>query len=91
MNRKQKITMWVAIGILALMLLVPPWKYVYSREGRYSERDAPWAPIFTPPHAPAYTYAQIDTPRLVLEMGAVALVAAGLFVTFRSGKKGEPR
>jgi len=44
MNKKQKITMWVAVGVLALMLLVPPWKYVYSSGGRSaSEGHASWS------------------------------------------------
>jgi len=80
MNRKQKITMWVAVGVLALMLLVPPWKVTI--EG--AEAAAGYSLVFMRPRS----LVVVDIPRLVLPMCAVAIVAAGLLVTFRS-RKGE--
>lgn len=105
MNKKQKITVWVATGVLTLMLLVPPWKYVLNpppgmeMEPRGLEVNGPYSLIFTPPvkepvygtmkfygYARQYWLTRLDIPRLVLPMCAVAVVAAGLFVTFGSGK-----
>ena len=99
MNKKQKITMWSAIGVLVLMLLVPPWKYVYDVPYKiHREVPADYRWILEPPPEPFRRYiagkgyepgatVKIDVLRLVLPMCAIALVAAGLFVTFGWRKK----
>ena len=96
MNTKQKVTIWVAIGIIVGMLLVPPWKYIAKGKIGWEERG-PYRLIFVPPE-PTYSTSKrvrenswrstvrIDTARLMLPVCAVALIAAGLFVTFRSRK-----
>ena len=43
MNRNQKIVLWVAIALLVLMGLIPPWTWTYKGHSRNE-----YAPIFHP-------------------------------------------
>ena len=49
MAKKQKIILITGVIIIALMCLVPPWKYTFSYEHTFSERPAGYFVIFTPP------------------------------------------
>jgi hypothetical protein len=53
MNRLQRITTFVGLCVMGLMLLMPPWKYVQTMSNGDRipprERDAGYAPVFAPP------------------------------------------
>lgn len=53
MNRKQLMVLWVGAGLIALMVLFPPWKCVYYAPGRLRiEKPAPYGFVFSPPEIP---------------------------------------
>ena len=73
MNRKQLIVIWVAIGIIGVMVLFPPW---YEQIGKY-RISAGYEFIGS-----RYT-TRLDWGRLLLPIAGVAIVAIGLFLSFR--------
>lgn len=87
MNKHQLITLWVGLGIVLVMVLFPPWKYVYSGVLQVTvEKQAPYAPIFAPPEimrTPKGMWtAKIDFSRLVVQAVVVLLVTCGLVFIF---------
>ena len=56
MTPRQVKTMWVGLILLALLLIVPPWKFTLSHPLRnYTvtrERPGPYALVFFPPKIP---------------------------------------
>ena len=87
MNKHQLITLWVGLGIVLVMVLFPPWKYVYSGVLQVTvEKQAPYAPIFAPPEimrTPKGMWtAKIDFSRLVVQAVVVLLVTGGLVFIF---------
>jgi hypothetical protein len=87
MNKHQLITLWVGLGIVLVMVLFPPWKYVYSGVLQVTlEKQAPYAPIFAPPEimrTPKGMWtAKIDFSRLVVQAVVVLLVTGGFVFIF---------
>ena len=53
MNQKQLKVLWTGVVIIALMLLIPPWEYVFDASGRLRiEKAAPYGFVFSPPEIP---------------------------------------
>lgn len=96
-NKDQMIVLWVAIGLLSLIGLVPPWVYTHSPRGEggtsQSQREAGYHPIFNPPApqnpldpAGPATFVdgvRMDIPRIAIQCAVVVLVTGGLFWTLR--------
>lgn len=84
MAKKQKVVLIIGVVIIALMCLVPPWKYTFSMESTYSERPAGYFVIFTPPSRVNDTNAHgvvLDIHRLMIQWFVVIgfMGAAWLF------------
>ena len=82
MNRKQFVALWIGIGIVILMILLPPWKEGMGSYGR--SYSAGYGLLFFPPNRSV----GIDLERLALQLFAVALVTAGAIVSFRPCRNG---
>jgi hypothetical protein len=95
MTRRELVVVWIAAGLMALMLLVPPWivrQDVYSIKGEHlsSGESVEYACIFSPPKR----YSTSVTPAeglLLLQWAGVAVVGAAVFVTFRTNASGRKR
>ena len=72
-----KIVIWVAVSVIVLMCLFPPWIWA-SRSGGSGH----YGLIFNPPDRHEF----IDYDRLWLQIGVVVLVGAAVMVTSRRGK-----
>lgn len=82
MNARQRFWLWAGALLIVGMIAVPPW--VESFIGRTLRRDEPtgYAPIFSPPRPKdASNVVAIDTTRLLLQCGAVALLTGVMVVT----------
>ena len=98
MNRKQLIVMWIAVGVLSFMFLVPPWQYYAS--ARNLSAPGPYHFIFlgrpeipvTPGTKRFMGYPRnrwkvdIDWVRLLIPSAVVGMIALGLIVSFRRPK-----
>jgi hypothetical protein len=88
MNRKQIWLMWIGMGIVCIILLFPPWKFVattangaiYERSGPYRELDAPPLPPWNNWHA------SIDWERMFGPLLVVILLDAAGMITCRKRK-----
>lgn len=78
MNRKQKIVLWIGIGIFALMALFLP--LVISIQGVIEQQG--YGFILIPPEK----YCHINTSRLYVQWIMVAVVTGGFIVTFKDKK-----
>lgn len=89
MNKKQRVVVLIGVALVAAMMLFPPWTYRWKSAvplpgGTPTEtRTAGYALLFAPPRSDAY----VDTSRLVIQMGIVAVLAFGLYVSL-GHKKG---
>ncbi len=84
MNTRQLKTFWISIGIIAVMLLFPPWQFYLKTTPVDLTRAGPYHFIFLgAPKWYAWT-PEVDWVRLILPIVIVVIVAAGLMVTFRS-------
>jgi hypothetical protein len=73
MNKRQLIVFWIAVGLIVLMGLVPPWI------------GGGCAPIFQPPVQYYSRYvSRLDTERLFVQWFMVAGVGAALIWTFKT-------
>jgi len=53
MNKRQLTTLWIGLGIITIMVLFPPWKYVFWDPNRLVlEKPGPYASIFSSPEIP---------------------------------------
>lgn len=83
MNKRQLIVLWVAIGLIVLMGLFPPW---VRKEAEYrTYLDAPVGYAFI---AVAPDRARVDLSRLFLQWVLVVVAGAGVFWTLRTRKGG---
>jgi len=87
-NNKRLVIMWVAIGIIVLMCLFPPWIYHRAAYNQLFEIKGPYHLIFSPPYRrdEAYLLVKLDWPRLLIPIGIVAILAVGLIVTIKDRK-----
>jgi len=87
MNNKQKKVILVAVAVIILMSLFPPWVHItYSRVGPLSYPRG-YGFVFLPP-ATTKAYTSYDSPgidfsRLFLQWFIVALAAGGLVFMFK--------
>ena len=93
MNHKQKIVIWAAIAVIALMCLFPPWiKFNASRTSVYGQSytSIGYRPIFLPPKTTSnITGFSIDLKRLFVQIFVVVIVVSGYLVTFEKHRKRE--
>ncbi|MCK6459292.1 MAG: hypothetical protein L6Q95_05290 [Planctomycetes bacterium] len=95
MTRRELIAVWIAAGLMALMLLVPPWvvrQDVRSIKGEHlsSSENVEYAFLLSPPKR----YSTSVTPAeglLLVQWGGVAIVLAAVLVTFRANAAGRKR
>jgi len=95
MNRKQKIILWVGIGLIVAMGLFPPWIIpVRSTPFGTIRRDLGYSPIWEPATAKrvidqkTYSYhGSIDFQRLCVQWVIVAVLTGGLVAICASRKK----
>lgn len=84
MNKKQTVVMWVAILVIVVMCLYPPWAEVDR------VKTLGWSLIWLPHKTSSgyvHTLAEIDFQRLYLQFAIVVLITGGLIVTLRTKKK----
>jgi hypothetical protein len=81
MNKGQLKVLWIGIGLIALMGLVPPW--VHKSDG-HSVNLLGYASFFSPPE----TANSVDTQRLEIQWALVAIICAGWAVSVRSKTTG---
>lgn len=74
LNDKQKQGLWLGIAVACVLGCYPPWLH-----GDGS--PAPYAPIFAPPAESGQLPMKIDFSRLLLQLGMIAIITAGLVVT----------
>lgn len=55
MTTAQQRIVWAGIGLVALALTMPPWKFTLSRPQLMIERPGPYAFVFSPPDIPRPT------------------------------------
>jgi hypothetical protein len=91
MNKRQWTALLVGAGIIAVIALFPPWKFVYG--ATHSEMPAPYGFFYFPPGIPAHLnsglgrgpwVARVDWYRLVLPMVVVAACSYTLILAFRT-------
>ena len=76
MNRAQLVAVWVAIVVVVVLLLFPPWRDMFDNGVQMSTG---YAFVFAAPVSEIPL--TVDIPRLVPPILAVAAVAAGLYVS----------
>lgn len=82
MNRKQRTVILAGLGVILLMLLIPPWKR-QAPAMQFAELNFPgrtlslgYAPFTSAPHR----LAEVNTIRLAIQCAVVAVITAGAFV-----------
>jgi hypothetical protein len=104
MNKKQKIISIVAVVIIFLMGLVPPWKIITQDLGIYTVQPIGYSPIFLPPivdleiqeveeeqqEQTAHYTINLDVTRLIVQWVTILFIlAALLFITKEKVEEGE--
>ena len=89
MSQKQRIVVW--IGMLAVIVAVAylPWNYTVSRAGAaVYVRSTSYHFVTSPPVIDNTPYGgiEVDWPRVLLELAAVAVVTGGLYATLADRK-----
>ena len=102
LNRNQLVVLWCGIALIAVMCLYVPWhqsatvfKAGGGEEIPHSPEDCGYGLIFLlkggqppdPKDEPLGCNQRIDAGRLGIQCGLVALITAGLLVTFRDPVK----
>jgi hypothetical protein len=100
MNKKQRTTIIIGVGIILLMGLIPPWKCTFSASGLRLERPSGYGFIFYPPSPvqvvksegdiadPSYWSMRPDITRLFIQWVVVAIVVAGICLVLNEGERG---
>jgi hypothetical protein len=92
MNLKQKICLWIGIGLIVLMGFYPPWVLPYNVKGVKNRINAGYKPILKPPIRETkdgeFKFGtSIDFSRLGVQWVLVAIVTGGLLITFKDKKQ----
>ncbi|MEE8262910.1 MAG: hypothetical protein V3R83_10650, partial [Gammaproteobacteria bacterium] len=75
MNTKQKLCVWLGIGVFVLMGLFPPWVYRLDAKQYRVEKSAGYSLLISPPEVPTdrsgvfgedLTTVKIDVTRLLI-------------------------
>jgi hypothetical protein len=79
MTKRTKLISLVAIGVIVIMFLFPPWLYPVSGKGTF---PGGYAFIFTGPKNPysAKRGWRIDTTKISVQIMMVCLIAGGLII-----------
>ena len=88
MNHKQKIVIWIAISIITIMGLFPPWVKTISNVSE--EKPAGYSLIFAP--RDVYKMGSgpgihLDVARLLVQWAMVILVAGGIILVFKDRRE----
>lgn len=93
MNTQQKFVMWTGVAIILASCLCPPWLYTFTKKDvGFQTKPAGYALLFSPPAPEKGAYhrelygVRLDGSRLLLQILAVAVVTAGLMISFK-GKR----
>lgn len=91
MSRRELIVVWVAAGLMFLMLLVPPWQVrqeVRSVSGHHIATNAgiEHGFLFAPPGPRQSTEVTLAAGQLVVQWAGVGVLLAAVLVTVRAGK-----
>ena len=96
MNRKQKVCMWVGIGVFVLMGIFPPTRRGYCPAVTYwpglIQPGVPRRPLWVKPAHYGYTFlfsaevSDIGFGKLIVQWAVVAVVTGGLIFTFGDKK-----
>jgi hypothetical protein len=95
-NTAQRVALWLGIGSILLMGVMPPWRETFrNSRGVSSERPAQYAPLWNPPERPGEgTWGlqfgiRLDTSRLLMQWSLVGIITIGAILTVRrSGERG---
>jgi hypothetical protein len=98
LNRKQLIVLWMAIGIIAIMCLFPPWQFQLNIPGRlFASVDGPYRfLVLGGPKVPKkvlakgaseFWSAKIDLVRLLIPCSISVMIAVALIITLAGRKK----
>jgi hypothetical protein len=91
MSRRELVVLWIAAGLMFLMLLVPPWhvrQEVRSVTGQHIATNAgvEHGFIFAPPGPRQSTEVTLAAGQLVVQWAGVGVLLAAVIVTFRAGR-----
>jgi hypothetical protein len=81
MNDKQRLSIWLAIGVIVILFLFPPARYFNPYNLVPGYESSGYKLIFSLQKSES-----VDFNRLILPIGAVIIIALGLIVTFRDKK-----
>jgi hypothetical protein len=90
MNKKQKVAICIAMALIVLMLVLPPWYTKYTTGAGTVVRSAGYQLLFWPPAPRARWSVHVDFPRLAVQ-AMIVLVAAGTFFFLFKEPKGRSR
>ncbi len=80
--RREMLFLWMAVGIIVLMCLFPPWAgYIIKTSGGSSSAGSHYAWLFSS------QVRLLDFPRLVVQCAFVALLAGAAIYTSRISTK----
>ncbi len=93
MSRRELIVVWVAVGLMVFMLLVPPWhvrQEARTTTGQHiaTNERVEYACIFDPPGPRQSTEVSLAEGQLLMQWAGVAIVLAAVLLTLR-GSKGK--
>jgi len=87
MNKRQVVALWVGIGLMVLMGVVPPWVEIVRGPiqggGNYMEFPCGYYLLVAPPKPQNCISYKVDTTRLVIQFVLVALVMGGAILTLK--------
>jgi hypothetical protein len=76
LNTTQKIIIWIAVIVIALMIIYPPWIQKTERV----EKFLGYSLLTSPPAANFYT---LDYKRILLQLSGVIIITLALVVTLK--------
>ena len=90
MSRRELIVVWVAAGLMVLMLLFPPWhvrQEARNLSGQHlsTKQGVEYGCIFSPP-APPGSEVSLAEGQLLVQWAGVGILIAAVLLTLREGK-----
>ena len=90
MSRRELLVIWVAAGLMVLMLLVPPWhvrQEARNLSGQLlsTRQGVEYGCIFSPP-APPSSEVTLAGGQLLVQWAGVGILVGAVLVTLRQGK-----
>jgi len=92
MTRRELKIIWIAAGLMVLMLLVPPWRVrqeTRSTKGEHmsTSEGVEYSPIFDPPGPKWSTEVTLAQGQLLMQWAGVAVLLVPLVLTMRAKKR----